>query len=255
MKTSDAPSHRPTRLAWSTALAMAMAVSAPNLAHADRVKPPTVPVDLQAPVGTKAFLKGHGVGTQNYVCLPCPNPTTPAASCPDDSGFAWLLFTPEATLFSANDKQLTTHFFSPNPSENGTIRATWQDSRDTSTVWAKLIHSSSDSNFVEAGAVPWLSLAVVPPPDGASGHGTLTPTTFIQRLNTHGGVAPSTGCAGLEDVGAKAFRPYSADYFFYKNDAHHEEAARRRGAGRHRPSRSPRAAGRSRFAPRTPSSS
>lgn len=34
-------------------------------------------------------------------------------------------------------------------------------------------------------------------------------------LNTSGGVAPSTGCSQLANVGAKAFVPYKADYLFY----------------------------------------
>jgi hypothetical protein len=46
------------------------------------------------------------------------------------------------------------------------------------------------------------------------------PTTFIQRVNTVGGLAPSTGCANAADVGKKAFVPYTADYFFFsKPDA------------------------------------
>ena len=129
-------------IACATTLAVAFTVSLPQPAHADRVTPPPVPSNIQVPAGNKAFLLGHGVGTQNYICLPCPNPTTPAALCPDTSGFAWLLFTPQATLFKDNDKQLTTHFNSPNPFENDTIRATWQHSRDTSTVWAQLGRSS-----------------------------------------------------------------------------------------------------------------
>jgi len=77
------------------------------------------------PAGNEAFLVGHGVGTQNYVCLP------------SGTGVAFMLFTPQATLFSDDDKQITTHFFSPNPFENNTnpavvaagmIRATWQHS-------------------------------------------------------------------------------------------------------------------------------
>ena len=40
-------------------------------------------------------------------------------------------------------------------------RATWQDSRDTSAVWAKAIQTSSDPNFVKPGAIPWLLLEVV----------------------------------------------------------------------------------------------
>jgi len=49
----------------------------------------------------------------------------------------------------------------------------------------------------------------------------LTATTFIHRLNTSGGVAPSTGCTA-SDVGKKAFVPDTADYFFYRaaDDGH-----------------------------------
>ena len=131
-------------------------------------------------------------------------------------------------MFKDNYKQVITHFFSPNPFEVNTnpgvvaadmIRATWQDSRDTSTVWAKTNQSSSDSAFVEPGAIAWLLLEVVGAQDGPTGGDKLTATTFIQRLNTSGGVAPSTGCTLSTDVGAEAFVPYTADYFFYKNAA------------------------------------
>ena len=162
---------------------------------------------------------GHAVGTQNYICLPCPNPITPAAMCPA-SGFAFALFTPQATLFADNDKQVITHFFGPNlspipPEIAGTIRATWQDSRDTSTVWAK-VHQPNGAANVDPNAIAWLLLDVVGAQDGPIGSGTLTATTFIQRLNTSGGLAPSTGCSSLTDVGNQAFVPYTADYFFYK---------------------------------------
>jgi len=56
---------------------------------------------------------------------------------------------------------------------------------------------------------------VVGAPDGPSGGDTLTATTFIQRLNTSRGVAPSAGCRSKADVGNQAFVPYTADYFFY----------------------------------------
>jgi Protein of unknown function (DUF3455) len=52
---------------------------------------------------------------------------------------------------------------------------------------------------------------------GPTGGATLTQTTFIQLVNTVGGVTPPTGCDTLPDVGHKAFVPYTADYVFYKN--------------------------------------
>ena len=100
---------------------------------------------------------------------------------------------------------------------DGTIRATWQDSRDTSTVWAVAIAASSDPAFVAPGAIPWLLLPVVGAKDGPTGGHRLTATTFIQRLNTSGGIAPSDGCTESPDVGKKALVPYTADYFFYKS--------------------------------------
>src|SRR5258705_2174183 len=111
-------------IACATALSVALAVSIPRLARAHNVTPPAVPANLQVPAGNTAFLVGHAVGTQNYICLP------------SGSGVAYALFTPEATLFNDADGQVITHFFSPNlnpdsPETAGTIRATWQNSRDT----------------------------------------------------------------------------------------------------------------------------
>ena len=197
--------QRRTRLTqYAVALAAICASALPQPARAAAVTPPQVPNGLQVPKGNVAFLVGHAVGTQNYICLPSVTSTT---------GFDWSLFTPEATLSSDDGKQLTTHFFGPNPDEKGLIRAAWQDSRDTSTVWAKVVH---DPVKVTPNAIPWLVLQMAGTRAGSSG-GTLTATTFVQRVNTQGGVAPpSAGCSAPENVGAKAFVPYTADYFFYK---------------------------------------
>lgn len=213
MKNCNDPEKRATRrilpIACITALAVAFTVSLPPLAHADdgdhggHITPPSVPAKIQVPPGNKAFLVGHALGTQNYVCLP------------SGVGFKFVLFTPEATLFQHHGKQVTTHFFSPNPSEGGTIRATWQHSRDTSTFWGQVIDSSSDPDFVAAGAIPWLLVGKAGVEEGPGGGDALTATTFVQRLNTSGGLAPSTGCASSADVGKQAFVPYTADYFFY----------------------------------------
>jgi Protein of unknown function (DUF3455) len=175
-------------------------------ANARHTAPPPVPTDIQVPAGNKVFLQGHAVGTQNYICLP------------SGSGFAWTFFGPQATLFTDHNRQTMTHFLSANPVEGGLARATWQDSRDTSAVWGQAIASSSDSAFVEPGAIPWLLLRVVGDEMGPTGSHKLTATTFIHRLNTSGGVAPATGCIGSTDVGKRTLVPYTADYFFYRDD-------------------------------------
>ncbi|MBZ5559302.1 MAG: DUF3455 domain-containing protein [Acidobacteriia bacterium] len=182
-----------------------------------------MPDNLQVPAGNSKFLVGHATGTQDYICLPCPNAITPAAMCPA-SGFAWAFFGPQATLFDDNSEQIITHFLSPNfsplsPETSGTLRATWQDSNDTSSVWAKAMATSTDPAFVAPDAIPWLLLQVVGAQCGPTGGNTLTETTFIQRLATSGGIAPSTDkCAQAADVGNKALVPYTATYVFYQAD-------------------------------------
>jgi hypothetical protein len=195
-----------------------MVTAGARAAHAEDITVPSIPDNLNVDEGNEVFLVGHGVGTQNYVC------TTSTTSV---SGFAFSLFTPEATLFNGEGKQLITHFFSPNgdpsvkPPEAGTIRVTWEDSRDSSRVWAMLLQQSTDERFVQKGAVAWLKLQTVGVDEGPTGSGRLTKVTFIQRLNTAGGLAPASGCSTFEDLGRRAFVPYSADYFFYKKSHTH----------------------------------
>jgi hypothetical protein len=202
--------RRTLSVAGAAALSAALTVALPQRARADEVTPLHVPPNIEVPAGHRAFLLGHATGTQNYVCLP--------------SGFrlAWTLFTPQATLFDRELRQITTHFFGPNPFENEAIRAVWQHSQDTSTVWGQAIASSSDPAFVAPGAIPWLLVRVVGAQDGPGPEprpGVLTPTTFIQRVRTVGGSAPLAGCSRLQDVGNKAFVPYKADYVFYAAEA------------------------------------
>jgi hypothetical protein len=211
------PEQRATRrilpIASATALALALAVSLAPRAGAEPIRPPSVPAEIEVDAGSRAFLVGHAVGTQNYVCLP------------SGSGFAWTLFTPDATLFDHNGRQLTTHVFRPNPFEDGTFRPAWQHARDTSTVWARLGVASADPAFVAPGAIPWLLLEVAGAGAGPKGGNALTATTQIHRVNTFGGAAPLTGCSGSGDVGKKELVPYTADYFFYSNAEGDEEQA------------------------------
>jgi hypothetical protein len=189
------------RIACIAALAGAFTALRLPLVQATDLEPPSMPSNLQVPPGHKAFLEGHAVGTQNYICLP------------STSGLSWTFFGPQATLFNDEDTQIITHFLSPNPKESGTLRPTWQHSRDTSRIWAMPIASSPDPDFVAEGAIPWLLLDVVGADPGPNAGKRLTRTTFIQRLNTSGGIVPSIECTV---VGQKEFVPYTADYIFYK---------------------------------------
>ena len=214
MKNSNTNKQRASRafLLGAGVVALGTAFAVAVQAGHDRVTPPPVPAILEVEEGNEAFLVGHAIGTQNYVCLPSGN------------AFAWSLFTPEAVLFDDDDRQIITHDFGPNPFEAGTpTRAVWRHSRDTSTVWGRGVQSSTDSQFVAPGAIPWLLVNVkdVGAQAGPTGGRRLTKTTFIHRVNTTGGVAPATGCAQSGDVGSRAFVPYTADYFFYEKAGQH----------------------------------
>jgi hypothetical protein len=118
--------------------------------------------------------------------------------------------------------QIITHFASidehpnkkaPNPvSLSG--NATWQSSLDTSRVWAVKtggIDAGTDASCPNAGSIQCLLLQSIGNQAGPTGGKILAKTTFVQRLNTNGGSAPTTACS----VGQTQLVPYTADYFFY----------------------------------------
>jgi len=205
MKNCKTLEHQTTRrillMACATALTVAFTVALPQPAHAGNVAPPNVPGIIAVPSGNHPFRVGHAVGTQDYICL--------------STGWASPAYGPQATLFNDDDDQIITHFLSRNPAESYTPRPTWQDSRDTSTIWGNPIPGATYTP--DATAIPWLLLAVVGVQDGSTGGDRMTGTTYIQRVNTTGGLKPTDPCT----EGAKALVPYTADYFFYKaNDGH-----------------------------------
>lgn len=187
------------------------------------ISSPTTPAAITPPEGNSAFLLGHGVGTQGYVCLPL------------GTGASWTVngARPEATLFAnifGEPIQIITHFLSPNTNPNKFAptqlpfgNATWQSSFDSSKVWAQTsaaqtIAAGSDQSCPNGGSIGCLLLQVIGSEKGPAGGKTLTKTTFIQRLNTNGGSAPATGCLVPSDVGKQVLVPYTADYFFFRAD-------------------------------------
>jgi hypothetical protein len=191
-------------IAFALAACTAMGQTAPS----QDLKVQDVPADIEVEEGNSPYLSLLGVGTQNYICLPSA------------SGFSWRFFSPQATLFttlksfgSDGRQQITTHFLSPNPGEDGNPpRVTWQHSFDTSAVWGQAVGFAT----VDKNAIQWLKVKRVGSLAGPTGGDTLSQATVIQRLNTVGGLAPSTGCSQTTDVGKSALVPYSADYVFYK---------------------------------------
>ena len=213
------------RTALVAALAIGCFFGTATYAPAQTVTPPPPPTLITPPEGNTAFLLGHALGTQGYICLP----TAPGASTA-----AWTVNgRPEATLFTkffGQDVQIITHFLSPNENPKDPTQpvpfgnATWQSSFDTSRVWAAVLHGNAigagtdPKSCPNTGSIACLLLETVGSKAGPTGGTLLSKTTFVQRLNTNGGSAPADGCFVSTDVGKQALVPYTADYFFYKAD-------------------------------------
>lgn len=152
---------------------------------AQSVSRPEVPEKLSAPAGENVVLQAHATGFQVYVC-----------QAGTDRKLAWILKAPEAELFDASGKSIGKHYAGP----------TWKHV-DGSEVVGKVI-AKQDSP--EAGAIPWLLLTAA----SHSGNGILTNVSSIQRIHSHGGQPPASGCDDAHS-GAQTKSTYSADYYFY----------------------------------------
>ena len=166
---------------------------------------PLVPATIEPPAGLKLVLVGHAVGTQNYICAPAATPT----------GVDWLFVGPQATLFDDYGRQITTHYQSKNPLKNDALHATWQHSGDTSAVWATRLRGSTDAAYVAPGAIEWLLLEMSGAVVGPFGGDKLAHVKYLQRVNTAGGMKPSTGCTA-STVNTRKLVDYTADYYFYE---------------------------------------
>jgi len=145
---------------------------------------PDVPPGIQVPAGNKVFLVGHAVGVQIYSC----------------NGVAWGFVAPRANLYNDHGKLIITHFAGP----------TWQ-ATDGSRVVGQLVPPPVT---VDPTAIPWLLLSArtFAGPDGDR----LVPTTYVQRINTRGGLAPPASACTAATAGAVVEVPYTADYYFWK---------------------------------------
>ena len=209
-------------VAFASVLLLVLPAIAADASLSD-VTPPAVPADIQVPAGNVAFLVGHAIGTQNYVCLP------------SGSGFAFILFTPQATLFDDGNKQIITHFFSPNlnPSRARTVLARFAPRGRTPRTRApsgprrRHGHSSTDPNFVAPGAIAWVLLA-----GGWSPRRTHrwrhADGDHLHPAGEHpGGLAPSTGCASPD----RSCRRWSPRPTIFAERPLYGEAIRRRVIG------------------------
>jgi hypothetical protein len=144
-----------------------------------------VPTQLIPPAGNVEVLRLHGDGVQIYVST--PNPSNP-------SQFVWTFTAPSADLSNNGGHSMGSHYVGP----------TWEANNGSLVKGTKIAGVTVDSS-----AIPWLLLRG----RDWAGHGMFSEVTYIQRLDTVGGLAPSwtPTAAGIEvDV------HYTATYVFFE---------------------------------------
>ena len=145
---------------------------------------PEVPAAIAVPAGNKLAMTLKGVGLLTYECRK------------NADRFEWAFAGPDAVLRDKSGAQVGKYYGGP----------TWEHS-DGSKVTGKQLAVSPAS----AGNIP-LQLVQANP---ATGSGAFTGVTYIQRINTQGGVAPTDPC-NATTLGNKKTVNYSADYVLYK---------------------------------------
>jgi len=135
---------------------------------------------LRVGAGNVVVLDAFGVGVQIYTW----------------NGTIWTGPVPAATLFAdAGDHGVVaTHFAGP----------TWESNSGSRVVGAAIDRCTPDPD-----SIPWVLLGAA----STEGSGIFAKVTFIQRLHTVGGNAPT---APGTTVGEEARVPYTAEYVFYK---------------------------------------
>lgn len=159
----------------------ALAEQSEALRHVPTPSDPSLDVEA----GHRLAFWYDAVGVQIYVCQA------------DSTGKAtWALQAPDAKLFSCGGRIAGTHYAGP----------TWE-AKDGSKVTATRVAGYQP----DPTAIPELLLKAAT----HEGSGRMAKVTFIQRLETAGGLAPATGC-DAEHLGATTRVDYTATYYFYE---------------------------------------
>jgi hypothetical protein len=138
-----------------------------------------IPAALQVPDGNERVGVFGAKGVQVYTC----------------TDGAWKFLEPAATLWDKKDlgrKTVALHSRGP----------VW-----VSTVDGSAVNASAVATVAVDGAVPELLLKAT----ATRGDGVFGKVSYVQRLQTKGGLAPTGTCTGTDQVGV----PYSATYAFY----------------------------------------
>jgi len=167
----------------AAAIALSACAGAPTMMMVDNA---TLPEPVRVPAGQKLMMSTTGVGEITYECR----------EKKDTAGaHEWAFVAPVATLYSGDKKAVGKYYAGP----------TWE-ANDGSKVTGKQLAVAPAA----PGNIP-LQLVKTEP---AMGAGAMVGVSYIQRLNTKGGVAPAMACDAMSK-GRRQQVAYQADYVFY----------------------------------------
>ena len=135
---------------------------------------------LQVPAGNKVAFHAYAEGVQIWGW----------------NGASWVFLRPEAVLYAGAEADGIVGIHCAGP--------TWESASGSFVVGMLDKRATPDPD-----AIPWLLLKAV----DSDGPGIFDGVTYIQRVNTFGGIAPA---APGDFPGEEARVPYTADYFFYR---------------------------------------
>lgn len=155
----------------------------------------SIPASLQVPAHNNLGRTVHALGTQNYSCW-----------SDGAGGYAWKAQGPYAPLVDATGARVGFLY------DRFGFDPTWQ-ANDGSEVDASPIASVT----VSRTAIPWVLFKTTAVRDGATGWDFVS-TTYIQQINTIGGLAPAKKLCNAATWESQARVPFSADYNMYHAD-------------------------------------
>jgi hypothetical protein len=152
--------------------------------------PSGLPAAVQVPARHRITLETTAAGTIVYSC-------NAKANAPGQ--YEWVFVGPSAPLKLRSGQTIGTYYGPP---------ATWAHNDGSVLTGVQLAVAPNNANSIP------LQLVKANPKAQA---GVFAETTYIQRVNTAGGIAPKLSC-GMGNMGEKQTVEYSADYIFWKSN-------------------------------------
>jgi len=145
----------------------------------------SIPEQIKVPAGYSPVLTVHAKGDQIYQCSA------------NKGEYVWETQAPDAKLFDAQGKIVGNHTAGP----------LWEY-KEGSRVVGRVVKKI---DMAPGSAIAWLLVEVV----SHKGDGLFSNVSYINRINTRGGLPPSSGC-DANHLGGEKRVAYTADYVFLR---------------------------------------